>query len=219
MIVLVTLQCYFYIGENMVKAYDNFYLSFIQRKMGEMFEVAVFHEKLSLEAFCELFLKSKVCHYFEIADHEYVLGRSSLELLADILNKDPEEIMLNAFATPEYWSGYALAYVQWFFNKPFSYVLEHLEINCLYNMYFPYHEMDLQHLVDAVKSKMDLVNKLTDYRKSKGYTQKDLSIVSGVPLRTIRGYEQGTLSIEKAQADTLYAISKVLGCTIEDLIS
>ena len=55
-------------------------------------------------------------------------------------------------------------------------------------------------------------------RKELGLSQTELSVLSGVPERTIRSYEQGTTDISKAQADTLYALSRVLGCTIEELI-
>ena len=41
---------------------------------------------------------------------------------------------------------------------------------------------------------------------------------SGVSLRSIQMYEQRQKNINKARVESLYKISKVLGCTIEDLI-
>ena len=42
--------------------------------------------------------------------------------------------------------------------------------------------------------------------------------ISGVPLRTVKAYEQEKLDISKAQADTLYKLARTFNCTIEDLI-
>ena len=49
-------------------------------------------------------------------------------------------------------------------------------------------------------------------------SQKQLAALSGVKLRSIKCYEQGDIDIRNAQAETLYALAKVLDCSIEDLI-
>ena len=48
--------------------------------------------------------------------------------------------------------------------------------------------------------------------------QAELSELSGVKLRSIQMYEQRVNSIDKAQAGTVYKLSRVLGCTVEDLL-
>jgi transcriptional regulator with XRE-family HTH domain len=55
-------------------------------------------------------------------------------------------------------------------------------------------------------------------RSSYGCTQAALAKLSGVSLRSIQMYEQRNKDINKASAESLYRISKVLGCTIEDLL-
>ena len=55
-------------------------------------------------------------------------------------------------------------------------------------------------------------------RSSYGCTQAELATRSGVSLRSIQMYEQRNKDINKARAESLYRISKVLGCTIEDLL-
>ena len=42
--------------------------------------------------------------------------------------------------------------------------------------------------------------------------------LSGVSLRSIQMYEQKVNDIDKAQARTVYKLSRVLGCTVEDLL-
>ena len=51
-----------------------------------------------------------------------------------------------------------------------------------------------------------------------GCTQAELAKRSGVSLRSIQMYEQRNKDINKAGAETLYRISKVLGCAMEDLL-
>ena len=49
-------------------------------------------------------------------------------------------------------------------------------------------------------------------------TQKELSDISGVPVRTIQQYEQRQKNINKAQTGYLVMLSKALSCKIEDLL-
>ena len=46
----------------------------------------------------------------------------------------------------------------------------------------------------------------------------ELSKLSGVSLRSIQVYEQRNKDINKASLETVYRLSKALGCTVEDLI-
>lgn len=62
------------------------------------------------------------------------------------------------------------------------------------------------------------MNNLKRIRKANCLLQADLSDKSGVNLRMIQKYENGEKDINKAQALTLYKISKVLNCNIEDLL-
>lgn len=59
---------------------------------------------------------------------------------------------------------------------------------------------------------------LKKVRINKGISQSDLANQSGVSLRTIQGYEIGQRDINKASGETLYKLSKALGCLMEDLL-
>ena len=52
-------------------------------------------------------------------------------------------------------------------------------------------------------------------RKQSCFTQKELTELSGVTLRMIQAYEQGDQDILKAEAGTVFALSRVLGCAAE----
>lgn len=55
-------------------------------------------------------------------------------------------------------------------------------------------------------------------REERGLTQKRLAEVSGVNLRMIQHYEQGYKDINKAEALTVYTLSKALKCKVADLL-
>ncbi len=55
-------------------------------------------------------------------------------------------------------------------------------------------------------------------REEHRYSQRQLSILADVNLRTIQAYEQRKKNINHAQAGTLLRISKKLKCSIEELL-
>lgn len=55
---------------------------------------------------------------------------------------------------------------------------------------------------------------LKEVRKSKGLTQKELSKLSRINLKTIQKYEQGVIDINNANIYTLYKLANVLKCDI-----
>lgn len=61
-------------------------------------------------------------------------------------------------------------------------------------------------------------SKLKQLREKHGFSQGQLADKSGVKMRMIQYYEQGSNDINKAQGITLYRLSSALGCKIEDLM-
>lgn len=61
-------------------------------------------------------------------------------------------------------------------------------------------------------------NGLKKYRILRNLSQNQLAKLSGVKLRSIQCYEQGDIGIRNDQAKTLYALARVLDCTMEELI-
>lgn len=55
-------------------------------------------------------------------------------------------------------------------------------------------------------------------RKLAGLSQKELADLSGVNLRTLQQYECGLKNINKASADKILAMSRILGCQMEDIL-
>jgi len=59
---------------------------------------------------------------------------------------------------------------------------------------------------------------LKKIREAKGITQKALAELSGVNQRTVQNFEQGKNDINQAAVIKVYALTKALDCTVEDLI-
>ena len=88
-------------------------------------------------------------------------------------------------------------------------------------MYYTLHEAENTKFADIADERIREHFKDTNLKRIRtayGCTQSELAKHSGVSLRSIQMYEQRRKDINKASAETLYSIAKVLGCTIEDLI-
>jgi len=96
-----------------------------------------------------------------------------------------------------------------------------MSINDIVNLYSPYHEMDIRQFFDKMnklyRSTQQETN-LKQRRKNAGLSQRELADQSGIPIRTIQQYEQRQKNINKAQAEYLVMMAKVLCCNAEDLM-
>ena len=73
---------------------------------------------------------------------------------------------------------------------------------------------DMEELYKAAEGDSNLKR----IRENRGLSQAELAAQSGVNLRNIQMYEQRVNGIDKAQANILYKLSRVLGCNVEDLL-
>ena len=60
--------------------------------------------------------------------------------------------------------------------------------------------------------------KLKTVRKEKGLTQRGLAEATGISLRTLQHYEQGSKDLNMAAAITVYAIAEALKVRMEELL-
>ena len=61
-------------------------------------------------------------------------------------------------------------------------------------------------------------SRLKILRENAGLSQSALASLSDVPVRTIQQYEQRRKNINKAQAEYLVSLAKVLCCNVDDLM-
>lgn len=209
-----------------VRAYSEIYLENAQTNLARMLDFAVHDLDYKLTAFYAMFLSSTVCTKFEDGNYEVLAGKSGYELAFNVLEEIDSsfkriEPTFNPDRTPEYWCGWALAYYQWKTSLRFSDINEHIPIEDILALYSPYHEMDITHFVDKMNelyesSKSESNLKLL--RQRTGLSQKQLAFYANIPIRTLQQYEQRQKNINKAQAEYLYSLSKILNCSMEDLL-
>ena len=118
-------------------------------------------------------------------------------------------------------SAGAVAYYQWFSGRKFSDIFKVLSFEDLQQMYSPLHEADITKFADIVDAKVREYFADTNLKRIRtlyGCTQAELAKRSNVSLRSIQMYEQRNKDINKASAETVLSLAKVLGCTMEDLL-
>lgn len=210
----------------MTHAYHEIYLSNAQSALGTAFDYAINACNIPGNDFIKLFVASSVSKRMERGEPACLAGKSGIELTMDIvIETKGEELRIeqqtNFNRSVEYWIGWAVAYYQWYSGRTYSDIFKVLSYDDLYQMYHPLHEADISKFADIVDAKMREhfpETNLKRIRTAYGCTQAELSERSGVSLRSIQMYEQRNKNINKASADTIYSLAKVLGCTIEDLM-
>lgn len=210
----------------MIHAYDKVYLEKARSALGRMFDFVVYDLQINLSEFINMFLQSSISSRFEDGEPEILVGKSGIEFAYEILDEvhfSYKRIQPNFTMnrSPEYWTGWALAYYQWYTSMSFQTILKQIPIQDIVNLYSPFHEMDIQHFVDKMNmlyhSELPHTN-LKIHRQKVKLSQKELAQLSSIPLRTIQQYEQRQKNINKASVESLVMLSKVLFCDIEDLL-
>lgn len=209
----------------MTHAYDEIYLDDAMETLGTALEYAVLVAHIDGQEFINLFIATEIATEFGKGNVKYVSGMSGIELARLVLAKCyisiPSGTEIPSTNYPaEYWIGWILAYYQWYTDKSFTTICKKLKYDNLHNLYGVLHEADQS---KAIKVFDDIMAKgkesnLAIARKNKNLTQKELAKRSGVSLRSIQLYEQKQTDINRAQYNHLKALSKVLGCNIDDLL-
>ena len=210
----------------MMHAYQEMYLNKAQSILGSAFDYAINSCDFSLKDFINLFLVSSVCEKLENGEAEYLVGKSGIELVVEIVEELLGETLEidqndNFSRSKEYWIGWAIAYYHWQKNRKYSDIFKVVSIDELKKMYYTLHEADILKFVEILDERFKEFftdTKLKRIRTTFGCTQKQLSEISGVSLRSIQMYEQRQKDINKASLETVYSLSKALGCKMEDLI-
>ena len=210
----------------MIHAYSELYLNDAQVLLANAMDYALNTCKQAPDWFAKVFAVSKLVKGFERGNPAIVSGKSAEEFVKEILAPilPGEQFPQAAFSqdrSPAYWVGWVLAYYQWFTSKSYKDIFMRVSLSDILAMYKIYHEMDLSNFVEDMNNRYNAVEietNLKRIRSARGISQNELARLSGVKKRSIQLYEQKVNDIDKAQAQTLYKISRVLGCTIEDLL-
>ena len=210
----------------MMNAYDKNYLEKARTTLGRMLDFAVYDLKLDLKDFFDRFIVAGVANDFENGDSKTIAGKSGVELAYEVMEKTGENVRdikprYTVNRSEEYWTGWALAYYQWASGMQFSDIIQHIPIKDIQALYSPYHEMDIRQFVDKMNEMYRAAKPETNLKQRRmaaGMSQRELAEQSDVPVRTIQQYEQRQKNINKAQAEYLVRLSKVLFCEVKDLM-
>ena len=210
----------------MIHAYQEIYLSNAQSMLGDAFDYGINACHIPGSSFVKLFVASTVSKRLENGEPSYLSGKSgievAMEILAETTGKTPDAAPQEHFGrSREYWIGWAVAYYQWFSGRSYSEIFKVVTFEELQKLYDPLHEADITKFADILDARMREFfadTSLKRIRTAYGCTQVELAKRSGVSLRSIQMYEQRNKDINKASAETLLRLSRVLGCTMEDLM-
>ena len=210
----------------MTHAYREIYLSNAQSALGDAFDYTINTCGISGKDFVKLFITSSVSKRMENGEPSFLAGKSGIEIAAEVVSETMGKKLDIAAEehfgrSEEYWIGWVVAYYQWYSSRRYSDIFKVLTYEDLQKMYYTLHEADITKFVEIADERIKEFfadTNLKRIRMSYGCTQAELAERSGVSLRSIQMYEQRNKDINKASAETVYRISKVLGCTMEDLI-
>lgn len=207
-------------------AYSDLYVEKAQSVLGNMLHYAVYDLGMELSEFYSHFLNSRIAYCFGLGDPKYVVGMSGIELAMEVMHSVTDQYVsivpvYRMDKSSEYWSGWAVAYYEWYSNMPFDRINEYVPIDDIRDMYNPYHEADITKFIDEIDRRIKFKHeesRLARLRAYAGLSQRLLAERSGVSVRMIEQYEQKKKDINRACSSTVFKLSRALNCRMEDLL-
>ena len=204
-----------------IRAYPETYLSGVMHTMAALLDYAVNVKQQNIDIFFRRFITQGFALQLEQSNPVAITGRSCAELYQMIAvdYTTPVCQYLPSDRSPEYWTGWALAYYQWYTCRTFSEIIAVVPVSAMRNWYDTLHEADLMRFVDTLEAQlMPRSTNLEILRKRAGLSQAQLAAMSGVSSSSIRKFEQRQNDISRAQFNTLNALAQVLNCGVYDLM-
>lgn len=208
----------------MTHAYDEMYVEGAMIRMGDMLEYACLDCGYDPDGFWRMFIQSEVARRFEIGDVSVVAGKSGPELAYMVLSKlDHREEFPEPVWREErsdlYWSGWVIAYYQWYTAQPFSVIWSSISIRMLQKMYPAFHEMDIAKAVEVLAEMQKPVKKtsISNLRLVRGMTQKELADRAHMSISQLQRLEYGERKAENLSLKSALALAKALGVKVEEL--
>ena len=212
----------------MTRAYSESYLNDAAENLGDMLAYAANDCGYDADEFFGWFVMSGLADQFGNGNPKYIAGLSGIELAREVVYQT-SGVRPSIEATQDiekdaaYWAGWALAHYQWFSGLRFADIIRGgLTVSKVKSLYI-LHEADISKFIDAADSMIASTlnaqpTRLKTIRKARGFTQQELSEVSGVTLRMIQLYEQRRNNINEASAASVIRLANALGCQPIDLM-
>ena len=209
-----------------VRPYSESQVNNLMDKMGDAFDYAINDCKIAGAEFVKIFVASMVCKKIENGDVSCISGKSGIEIAIECVNEITGKELNIATReryerTAEYWCGWAICYYQWWSSRKYADIFRVVSFDEMLCMYPTLHETSKEKFAEVLDEKMRKAYPETNLKRIRtayGCSQRELAEMSGVGLRSIQMYEQRNKDINKAHAESLYCLSKSLGCNMEDLL-
>ena len=209
-----------------MRAYPETYLNRAMSIMGDAFDYAINDCKIDGAEFIKVFAASTICKKIENGEASYLSGKSGIEIVIECIYEttgkelavEPSEKFSRS---AQYWCGWAVCYYQWYSSRKYADIFKAVSFEDLLGLYPTLHEASVEKFASVLDEKVRAAYPETNLKRTRtiyGCSQRELSKMSGVSLRSIQMYEQRQKDINKAQSDSLYRLAKALGCTMEDLL-
>ena len=115
------------------------------QNLGEAFDFARNVCQIELDMLLSMMISSGIAALFERGTPKYVSGMSGTELVLDVLKKSGIEqekasVQTEYDCSPEYWTGWIVAYFQWHSGRSFQNIREVLSMREILDLYPTLHD-------------------------------------------------------------------------------
>ena len=155
----------------MLHSYDEIYTAKAQTALAQMLRYAEEDMHIELNEFWDMFLISGVADLFGKGDYRFIVGMSGVEAAWEVVwrltGEWPQTVPTFCLEkSPTYWTGWILAWYQWYSGQSFRRISEFLTPVQVRDMYSPYHEMDPMRFADAadgIRRRKEMTTRLRMY--------------------------------------------------------
>lgn len=209
-----------------MRAYDESYLNDAMETLGEALDYAVADCGQDADEFFAWFIASGVADRFGGGNPKFVAGMSGVELAREVqfrvVGKRNETTPTQPLdRTPAYWTGWFLAYYQWYRAVRFEDMARCGLVPSALEERYVLHEADVTRAVafaDRLMEQSAAPTRLAALRHERGLTQQQLAEAADVSLRMVQLYEQRQNDLGRAHAAVVLRLARAIGCTVEDLL-
>lgn len=208
--------------ERMKSSNDRLVITAIEM-MGEMFEYSKSYLHIESDKFFDMLNSTHISDKIYDLDIIYIYGKSSIEIINDICLANDIKIKLydkNVFLKNEkyYWLGLVVASYCYGKKISFKEIGKRIKPSQVLRMYNTMHEAPHMKVIDEIDKILNRQESILKHiRQSKNISQSELSILSGVSLRSIQMYEQKKKNISQASFETVKRLANSLSIKIEEL--
>ena len=159
----------------------------------------------------DLFTRAIENHSFindiEKGDYRHAYEYSPIEVINESLSSCFEDVQ-GSEVNDYYWVGKCYFYIQSETHKSFSYIFLKLPFEELYELFYPYHESDISHILDMFLEKEKEHTIIELLCKRRKISSQYLSKETGIPVSTIRKYRQKDEYLFKASFSNIYLLTQ-----------